>query len=198
MTEGSTAQKLSDKFSYADYLTWPDDERWELINGAPYNMTPAPKPRHQRVQRRLTRIMDNFLAGHKCELFPSPFDVRFPPEPKAADDAVDTVVQPDISVICDESKIDDHGCVGPPDVVAEIVSEETGGRDETIKLRLYEEHGVREYWIVNPWDATVRIYNLDEHGKYGFPRLVTKLEIAESGAVEGLTVNLNDVFPHEQ
>jgi len=199
MTESSEAEKLSEKYTYADYLTWPDDERWELINGDPCDMTPAPKPRHQLVAMNLSGHIWFQLRGNPCDVYHAPFDVRFPPDPNTADDhAVDTVVQPDISVICDPNKIDDRGCVGPPDLIIEILSEETAGRDEETKFDLYEEHGVREYWIANPRDRTVRIYNLNDNGKYGFPRLWTKLETAESHAIQGLEVDLNEVFPDDQ
>ena len=182
-------------YTYADYLSWPDDERWELIHGKPFNMTPAPKPQHQRIVTRLAAQFVNILKGNPCEPFVAPFDVRLPSTEDADKQTNDTVVQPDISVVCDPDKIDDLGCLGPPDLIVEVLSEKTGSRDESCKLKLYEEQDVREYWLVNPWDQTVRIYNLNADAKYDFPRFFTKLEIADSHAIQGLKVDLNDVFP---
>ncbi len=181
------------KYTYADYLTWSDNERWEIIRGDIYNMGPAPRPAHQSISMELGRQVANFLHGKDCQVFAAPFDVRFVPD--AAEGVADTVVQPDISVICDSGKVDDRGCIGAPDLIIEILSEETGARDESTKLKLYEANGVREYWIVNPWDQTVRIYNINATGKYDFPRFITKLETAESNAIQGLNINLNEVFP---
>ncbi|MCP4693168.1 MAG: Uma2 family endonuclease, partial [Desulfobacterales bacterium] len=111
-------------YTYADYLTWTDDERWELIDGEPYNMSPAPSTAHQRVLMKFINQIENFLSDRKCEAFPAPFDVRFPGEVEAPEDIID-VVQPDISVICDPSKIDEKGCLGAPDFIAEIISPST-------------------------------------------------------------------------
>ena len=190
----ATAPQLNEKYTYADYLTWPEDQRWELINGAPYAMSPAPRPQHQRVVRNLTRILDTHLLGQPSEVFPAPFDVRLSRTSDTADEDTDTTVQPDLSVICDSNKIDDRGCCGAPDLIVEVLSEATAGRDEEAKFFLYQEHGVREYWVVNPWDKTFRIYTLNERGHYTFPRLVTRDETAESTAIEGLTVSLGEVF----
>jgi Uma2 family endonuclease len=192
----SLAIKLDERYTYADYLQWAGGERWELIHGVSYNMTPAPPPRHQRVATELVRQIANFLTDKSCEVFAAPFDVRFP-DNSGADAAVETVVQPDISVICDAGKIDERGCLGAPDLVVEILSEETAGRDEGTKFSLYERYGVREYWIVNPWDETVRVYALNARGKYDFPVCVTKRETARSSVIQGLAVDLGEVFPTE-
>jgi Uma2 family endonuclease len=190
----ATAPQLNRKYTYADYLTWPDDQRWELIHGEPCATSPAPRPRHQRVVRNLTRMIDTHLLGQPCEVFAAPFDVRFARSGETPDEETDTTVQPDLSVICDSNKIDDRGCAGAPDLIVEVLSEATAGRDEETKFFLYQEHGVREYWVVNPWDETFRIYTLNDSGHYSFPRLVTRDETAESTAIEGLTIFLGDVF----
>ena len=141
----STAKKLNKKFSYSDYLNWPEDERFELIDGVAYDMSPAPGTEHQSVSFELAGILYNFLKNKKCRAFSAPFDVRLPDMEKTADSETFTVVQPDITVICDENKIDERGCKGAPDVVIEILSQSTAYRDETEKLRLYEKHKVKEY-----------------------------------------------------
>ncbi len=183
------------KYTYADYVTWPDTERWELIRGIPYDMTPAPGTRHQEIVGNLFFLFKSSLNNTRCRPFVVPFDVRFPSENTADTNACDTVVQPDISVICDRSQLDDRGCAGPPDLVVEVLSEQTGGRDEGIKRHLYQHHRVPEYWLVNPWDDTVRVYNLNEAGIYDFPRFYTKLDRADSCSIEGLEIKLNEVFP---
>ena len=115
--------------------------RWELIDGAAYAMSPAPKTNHQRLSFFIALEIGKYLEGRSCEAFSAPFDVRL---------ADDTVVQPDLSVICDKSKIDEKGCSGAPDLVVEILSDSTAYKDETEKRLLYERVGVREYWIINP------------------------------------------------
>ena len=100
---GPLARHLEERFTYGDYLTWDDDERWELIDGVPYNMSPAPKVAHQRIVSQLVRHFANYLDGKPCQVFPAPFDVRLP-EADEADDAVDTVVQPDVTIIFDKNK----------------------------------------------------------------------------------------------
>ncbi len=188
----NTALKLKEKFTYANYCTWPDDERWELIDGEPYDMSPAPVPRHQRALGKLFYQLESFLATKPCKVYPAPFDVRFS---NADDDKVDTVVQPDISVICDKNKIDERGCVGAPDLIVEILSASTAGRDEGEKFRLYQKHAVREYWIVNIWDKTVKSYSFDDKlGKYSFPVVKNRLENLYSTVLEGLEVKLEEVF----
>src|SRR5438093_507048 len=133
------------KFSYADYLTWDDDERCELINGAVHDMTPAPYTKHQRILLRLGIVIGNYLKGKKSELFIAPFDIRFPTGSDEFD-KIYTVVQPDISVFSDRTKIDVRGGKYPPDWAVEILSRSTSKKDRTIKLELYQQHGVSEYW----------------------------------------------------
>lgn len=183
------------KYTYADCVSWPDTERWELIRGVPYDMTPAPEPRHQEIVGNFFFLYQSSLNNTRYRPFVAPFDVRLPSENRADADACDTVVQPDISVICGRTRIDDRDWAGPPDLVVEVLSEHTGGRDEGIKLHLYQHRRVTEYWLVNPWDDTVRIYNLNETATYDFPRFYTKLDRADSRSIEGLRVNLNEVFP---
>ena len=128
----SVARKLdiNKKYSYADYLTWSDDERWELIDGVPYNMSSTPTINHQRISRRLVYYLEDYLKDKTCEVFDSPLDVRFPKGKKKNDKEIFDVVQPDIIVVCDQDKIEnDRSCLGTPDIVIEILSPSTASRD---------------------------------------------------------------------
>ncbi|MDR0875860.1 MAG: Uma2 family endonuclease [Clostridiales Family XIII bacterium] len=147
--------KKEEYYTYADYLEWDTEERYELIDGVPYMMSPAPTPTHQRISAAFTRLFGNYLRGKTCEVFAAPFDVRL-----NADEEDDTVVQPDILIICDKTKIDDRGCKGAPDLVIEIVSKSSGNYDRGLKLHKYINAGVRECWIVDPDDKIVQVYIL--------------------------------------
>jgi Uma2 family endonuclease len=142
-------------YTYADYLTWPDDVRYELIEGVPYMMSPAPTRAHQSVLGYIFRKIGDYLEDGKCEVFVAPFDVRL-----NADTEDDTVVQPDILVVCDESKIGDKAIVGAPDMVVEVLSPSTETHDRKVKYDLYENSGVKEYWIVDPRARLVETYVL--------------------------------------
>jgi Uma2 family endonuclease len=157
-------------FTYADYLNFPADERWELIRGEAYAMGPAPNTLHQQVAGELFRQIANFLHNRLCEVFSAPFDVRLP-QTDAADEHIETVVQPDITVICNPDKIDERGCLGAPDWIIEILSPATAAKDQIIKRALYEQHGVTEYWLVHPVDRIVTVYRLQDGKCYGKPDL---------------------------
>jgi Uma2 family endonuclease len=154
-------------FTYGDYYRWDDGERWELIDGVAYNMSPAPTRKHQAILLNLSREIADITDRGSCETYIAPFDVRF-----TADDQTDTVVQPDISVFCEQEKLDERGAVGAPDLVVEILSPSTSHKDLSDKLRLYESRGVREYWIVNgegPWVMVYRLGGDGREGRYGKP-----------------------------
>ena len=187
------AKNLNEKYTYADYLTWDDDTRWELIEGVPYDMTPAPNTEHQEVSIALSGELYNFLKQRACRVFAAPYDVRLVEKAGVDDPEVKTVVQPDIVVICDNKKIDKGGCLGSPDIVVEILSPSTAYKDEGEKLKLYEKHGVKEYWIVNPEARYIMIYRL-ENSKYGKPEYLTENETLESRVLEGLRVELSEVW----
>lgn len=158
------------RYHYADYLTWNDDQRWELIDGQAVCMSPAPGRQHQKISRLLERQIDSYLADKRCEMYHAPFDVRFVEiNGNMADDYIDTVVQPDIIVVCDPEKLDDRGCKGSPDFIIEILSPSTTRMDITVKFELYQRYGVKEYWIVHPKDQTVLVFKLLESGLYGVP-----------------------------
>ena len=153
--------------TYADYCSWPDDVRYELIDGVAYAMGPAPVRRHQGILLELARQVANILEGSPCRPYIAPFDVRLP-KTDEIDDEVNTVVQPDLVVICDRAKLDDKGCRGAPDWVVEVLSPSTAGHDQILKRALYQRVGVREYWLVHPVDRLVTIYTLNA-GSYGVP-----------------------------
>ena len=153
--------------TYADYCSWPDDVRYELIDGVAYAMGPAPVRRHQGMLGEIFRQVANILEGSPCRPYIAPFDVRLP-KGDELDDDVDTVVQPDLVVICDRAKLDDKGCRGAPDWVVEVLSPSTAGHDQILKWALYQRVGVREYWLVHPVDRIVTIYTLNA-GSYGVP-----------------------------
>jgi Uma2 family endonuclease len=153
--------------TYADYCSWPDDVRYELIDGVAYAMGPAPVRRHQGILLELARQVANVLEGSPCRPYIAPFDVRLP-KADESDNDVDTVVQPDLVVICDRAKLDDKGCRGAPDWVVEVLSPSTAGHDQILKRALYQRVGVREYWLVHPVDRIVTVYRLNA-GSYGVP-----------------------------
>jgi Uma2 family endonuclease len=153
---------LSKQYSYADYLTWQFSDRVELIKGWIHKMSPAPKRRHQRVSINLTFELLTYLNKCNCQVYEAPFDVRLKKN-KGSDFEVDTVVQPDISVFCDLSKLDDRGAIDAPDMVIEITSVSTMKKDYNEKFNLYEENGVQEYWIVNPDSNSMELFSLQSN-----------------------------------
>ena len=167
----NTAEQLDTYFTYANYCQWPADERWELINGEAYMMA-APNRLHQKIVFELGRQIGNHFLNKTCEGYVAPFDVRLPNQVDAMDDQIDTVVQPDLAVICDESKLDDKGCLGAPDWVIEVLSPATARKDMDEKRDLYQKHGVREYWLVHPTEAWVMVYRLNEVGEYSYPQVL--------------------------
>jgi len=187
------AEKKRTLFHYADYLTWPEQERWEIIDGVPYAMTPAPASDHQMVLGEIFGNFWQYLKGKPCRVFMAPFDVRLSDNPAAADYEVETVVQPDIVVICDQGKIDQRGCHGAPDIAVEILSPSTAYKDETEKMRLYEKYGIREYWIVNPVAQYIMLYRLSD-GKYGKPDFFTKDDRLVSQVLPDFVLDLTVIW----
>jgi Uma2 family endonuclease len=182
--------KENERYTYADYCTWDDGDRWELIDGLAYAMAPGPGQPHQEASGDLFNQLYNFLKGKPCKVFSAPFDVRL-----NADDEDDTVVQPDILVVCDSSKLNGKCCVGAPDLVAEVISASTARHDRIIKLEAYQRAGVREYWIVDPETKTVQICVLRD-GLY-FVKGYTDADTAPVAVLPGCEINLADVFAEE-
>jgi Uma2 family endonuclease len=182
------------KYSYADYLTWRFSERVELIMGRIFKMTPAPRTDHQQISTIISSSLFYFLKGNQCKVFAAPFDVRLPNEKGESGLKSDNVVQPDISVICDPAKIDDKGCVGAPDLIVEIVSKSSVKKDLHEKYDLYERHGVREYWIVAPFEMTLSIFVLGEKGHYIPSKPLTLGDTARSTVISGFAIDLDELF----
>ena len=153
-------------YTYADYLTWQFEEFVELIKGKVLRPMPAPVPIHQQYSVNLTTEIRQFLKRKACRVYAAPFDVRLTRSTGSGDAQIQTVVQPDICVVCDLTKIDKRGCLGAPDWIIEIVSPGNLRHDTKTKFDLYEENGVREYWVVFPGEQTVLAYVLDAHGRY--------------------------------
>jgi Uma2 family endonuclease len=180
------AIRLDQHYTYADYETWPEDERWELIDGVPYAMA-TPSIAHQRISRKLMNQLSNWLEGKPCEPFAAPFAVRL-----NADKGDDTVVEPDISVVCDKSKLaDGKSCKGAPDLVIEIQSRSTAGYDRVKKFNKYLEAGVREYWLVDPDVKTVQVYSFEYHSQ---SRAYGETDEAPVGVLPGCVIDLKAVF----
>lgn len=175
------------RHTYGEYLTWPEDVRYELIDGEAYLMARAPSIAHQRVVGQLYRIIADALEGHHCEAFIAPFDVRLP-RGREPDAAVDTVVQPDLTVVCDPDKLDERGCRGAPDWLIEVLSPSTAAHDQVVKLSAYERAGVLECWLVHPGDRTVAVYRLDD-GRFGRPLIAELSGSLECSAVPGVRVD---------
>jgi Uma2 family endonuclease len=148
-------------YTYADYLEWDEDARYEIIDGKAYMIT-APSRIHQEISMALSAMLYNYLEGKPCKVYLAPFSVRLFPE---ADQSDDTVLQPDITVVCDPSKLDDRGCNGAPDFIIEIISPSTVRQDRIVKFNKYREAGVREYWIADPGEKVVTAYTLKD-GQY--------------------------------
>jgi Uma2 family endonuclease len=179
--------KENERYTYSDYCSWDDGERWELIDGIAYAMAPGPGQLHQEASGDLFGQLWSFLKGKPCKVFSAPFDVRL-----NAKDEDDIVVQPDILVICDSSKLDGKSCVGAPDLIVEILSPSSARHDKIIKLETYRRAGVREYWIVEPETKTVQICVLRD-GLY-FVKGYTDADIAPVGVLPGCEINLQEVF----
>jgi Uma2 family endonuclease len=189
---------LNGKYSYADYLTWKFEEAIELIKGKILPMS-APSRRHQAISRYMNGVFFIFFEAHPCAFYDAPFDVRLLDKNKSmkANKEVFTVVQPDICVICDESKLDDKGCLGAPDLVIEILSPGNSTKEMRLKKELYQENQVREYWILDPEREMSFQFVLTENGVYGPPQLYIQDEMMVSAIFEGLQVNLADVFKQQ-
>ena len=175
-------------YTYADYATWSDDVRYELIEGTPYLMSPAPSQTHQKLLGRLHLEIGSFLKNHPCEVFLAPFDVRL-----NANDLDDTVVQPDLMVICDKTKLNGKNCEGAPDMVIEILSPSSARHDRFTKRRLYERYGVQEYWVVSPEERIIEKHVLSKDGRY-FGTVFGDEGEAYADTLPGLSINLAELF----
>jgi Uma2 family endonuclease len=185
------APDIAGNYNYADYLQWTFDGMVELINGKIFKMSPAPSSSHQSISVNFTVEIGGFLKHKKCKVFIAPFDVRL--SKFKEDKLIDSVVQPDLCIICDPTKIDEKGCNGPPDMIVEILSPSTAQRDLDLKFNLYEEYAVLEYWIVQPNDQTVSVFDLID-SKFTLRGIYHRAKIVEVKTI-GLDIDLNEVFP---
>lgn len=180
-------------YTYADYLQWKFEERMELFRGKIFLLS-TPNRKHQEISREIFHPLLNFLKGQKCSAFSAPFDVRLPVKNRKKDNEVTTVVQPDICVICDETKLDDRGCCGAPDLVVEILSPGNSDKEVRLKHELYEEAGVKEYWLVYPAEESVAVFLLGENHRYSGAAIYSGNDEIHSAALKGFKINLRDIF----
>ncbi|NLW49036.1 MAG: Uma2 family endonuclease [Firmicutes bacterium] len=198
MRETNPVAASKETFTYGDYEKWPEEQRWELIDGIPYDMTPAPSRKHQEILGELYLQFAVYLKNKSCKVYLAPFDVRLPQGDEPGE-KVRTVVQPDLTVICDHAKLDDKGCLGAPDLVIEILSPHTAAKDMKLKLNLYERVGVKEYWLVQPLDLTIMVFALHSNGKYGKPMVYDRQDTISVGIFEGdLRVDAAGIFGEEE
>lgn len=179
------------RYSYADYLTWDEKERWEILDGVPY-MQAAPSRIHQEVSLSLLMFFANYLQGKPCKVYHAPFCVRLDAEKNDKD--IVNVVEPDITIVCDNSKLDDKGCKGSPDLIAEIISPSSVKIDRVDKFNKYEKAGIKEYWIVEPDQKIVSVFLLQSNGRYGRPEMYTNEDKIQVSIFPELEIDLKSVF----
>lgn len=185
----STKLKISERYTYQDYCSWPDEERWEIIDGIAYDMSPAPGASHQRISMNLSELINAALHGKPCIPFAAPFDVVLSDY---------DVVQPDLLVVCDPQKITEKNIQGAPDLVIEILSPSTAPKDQQLKKALYEKFGVKEYLIVDPAWQCVHRCTLGENGKYGPTDYFHAQDELPLASIPDLSLPLWNVFDVEK
>lgn len=188
---------LTADYNYADYLTWQFNETIELIKGKIQLMSPAPNVKHQKISAYLSSHIFFFFDKKSCQMFSAPFDVRLYDRKKSllANKEINTVVQPDICVICDETKLDEQGCNGAPDWIIEILSKGNSKKEVKTKHALYAESGVKEYWLVFPYEEVIQQYVLnDESGQYQLMNNYAGDDIATAYLFPDLAIDLTQLF----
>lgn len=183
-------------YSYADYLTWQFDEAVELIKGKVMLMSPAPNVKHQSISMNLSRFLSTFLRLKSCQVFAAPFDVRLYDSNKSvlANQDIQSVVQPDLCVICDPDLLDNQGCNGAPDWIIEILSKGNSRREMKIKYDLYQESGVIEYWLVYPEEQAIYQFVLNNNKQYQLKHMYANDDIASPHLFPELLIDVNEVF----
>jgi Uma2 family endonuclease len=187
----SLALRDHEHHTYGDYLHWPDDVRYELIDGDAYLMAPAPTLDHQDVAGEIYFQLRQALSGKPCRAFIAPVDVRLP-KGDEADERIDTVVQPDVLVVCDESKLDRRGVRGAPDLVVEVLSPSTASHDQLRKRGVYERAGVQEYWLVHPTDRVISVYRLTG-SEYGKPEIYEMKGTTPVGVLADVSIGWDEL-----
>lgn len=181
------------RYTMADAMEWDESERIELIDGQPY-MLATPIRVHQEALTALMGQLYDYLKGKRCKVYPAPFAVRLFERDGDDPDDVDTLVEPDISVVCDPDKLDKIGCKGTPDLVIEILSPSTMRHDRFTKFNLYQKAGVREYWIVDPSSKSVQVFLLED-GRYTAKDFGGAGDTIAVNVLEGCSIDLSLVFP---
>lgn len=183
---------LSKRYSYADYLTWRFNERVELIKGRIFKMPPAPNLKHQRISGDIFYEFKTFVKNTKCQVFHAPFDVRLPIS--STKGKVDTVVQPDITVVCNEDILDVQGCNGSPDLVVEILFPGNTKREMKDKFELYLAAKIPEYWLIDPERETIIIYFLDNSNEYIDSKPYMDGDTIKSKTLKGFELVVSNIF----
>jgi Uma2 family endonuclease len=179
-------------YTYADYLKWKFEERLELFRGKFFKLS-TPNTKHQVIAGNIFVQAKTVLEGKRCFVFIAPFDVRLPVKNKKKDDEITTVVQPDLGIVCDKSKIDERGCCGAPDLVIEILSPGNSQKEVQFKFELYEESDVKEYWIINPVEENIVVFILNENGKFDGCKMYADQTISPHFLPE-LKLSVLDIF----
>ena len=182
MNESTARQRR--RYTWADYRTWYDEQRWEIIGGEAYLMSPSPTYRHQRVVGNFARDLGIHFKGQTCQAITAPMDVVLSEE---------DVVQPDLLVVCDPRQIKRTHIEGAPTLAVEILSGDSAARDRLLKLALYARSGVKEYWIVTPWPSLVEVLLL-EGTRYVVHEVLGKGQTLVSPTFPDLRIDLQDVF----
>lgn len=180
-------------YTYADYMEWKFKERLELFRGKIFKLA-APNTLHQLVAGNLYAAWSNYLKGKTCRVFIAPFDIRLPVKNRKKDNEITTVVQPDICVVCDPSKIDARGVCGAPDLVVEILSPGNSKKELRDKYELYEEAGVKEYWVINPVEENLLAFLLNHEGKFENPKIYTNGDRLAPASVPGFEIDVDEIF----
>jgi Uma2 family endonuclease len=181
-------EKPENRYTYADVLAWDEGDRYELLDGEALMMA-TPGRKHQKILGELFAQLHNFLKGKPCEVYPAPFGVRLFPQEDHSDD---TFFEPDITVVCDPSKLDDRDCNGAPDMVVEILSPSTAKYDLIDKMNKYRLAGVRECWFVDPEDQVVQAH-LMERGEHTLA-FYERTDTAPVTILPGCRIDLASVF----
>lgn len=181
------------KCTYADYLKFSSDERWEIIDGIPY-MQSAPTWQHQAVSIQLASQFNDYLKGKPCRVFAAPFDLCIPELDESDEEITNIIAQPDIVVVCDESKLRKTGYFGVPSLIVEISSPSTARNDKLFKFNKFEKFGVKEYWIVEPDTKLVSVFILQNNNRYGRPEIYTETDKVEVSIFPDLVIELSTVF----
>lgn len=182
---------LTKRYSYADYITWKFKERVELIKGYVVKMSPAPSATHQKISWNLSYSIAQYLKNKKCDAFTAPIDVRLNLSSAKKNT---TIVQPDLIIVCDSTKIEESGCLGAPDLVVEIASPGNSKKELKTKFTLYEENKVREYWVINYVEQQLFQYQLTDD-TFELVKLHFSDDTLQCCIFPNFKIKLNTIFP---